>query len=79
MLELVRVAVATRPGVAEDALRAAQVRLRSRDRIVFFELEPVPVSSSEIRERLKRGEPIDGLVPRAVAAEIERLGLYGGE
>ncbi len=33
------------------------------DRIVEFEMEPVPVSSSEIRERVARGEPIDELVP----------------
>ena len=41
-----------------------------------FELEPVPIASREVRERVARGEPIDDLVPRAVAAEIERLGLY---
>jgi nicotinate-nucleotide adenylyltransferase len=36
----------------------------------------VPVSSSEVRERVARGEPIDGLVPPKVAEEIARLGLY---
>ncbi len=30
----------------------------------------------DIRQRVARGEPIDDLVPPAVAAEIERLGLY---
>jgi nicotinic acid mononucleotide adenylyltransferase len=39
-------------------------------------MEPVPISSSEIRRQVARGEPIDGLVPPPVAAEIERLGLY---
>jgi len=45
-------------------------------RVEFFEIEPLDVSSSDIRHRVARGEPIGGLVPPAVAAEIERLGLY---
>ena len=38
----------------------------------------MPVSSREIRELIAGGEPIDGLVPPAVAATIEDDGLYGG-
>jgi nicotinate-nucleotide adenylyltransferase len=34
------------------------------------------VSSSEIRERVARGESIDGLVPAAVADYIAEHGLY---
>ena len=48
------------------------------DRVSLFEIEPLPVSSSEIRARAAAGEPIDGLVPAAVAAEIARLALYRG-
>jgi nicotinate-nucleotide adenylyltransferase len=70
VLELARLGVATRPGFPLPAERP--------DRVLFFELEPVPVSSSEIRELVARGEPIDGLVPRAVAAEIAGRGLYRG-
>jgi len=29
-----------------------------------------------VRRRIHQGRPFDHLVPRAVAAEIERLGLY---
>jgi nicotinic acid mononucleotide adenylyltransferase len=36
----------------------------------------VPVSARDLRERLARGEPLDGLVPEAVAREIEAHGLY---
>jgi len=46
--------------------------------VLFFELEPFPVSSNEIRARIGRGEPTDGLVPPAVAETIARLGLYRG-
>ena len=56
VLELARLGVATRPGYA---VRAAD----AMDRVLFFEIEPVPVSSREIREKVARGEPIDGLVP----------------
>ena len=76
VLELARLAVAMRPGVPDEQLREARARLSSPDRILFFELEPVPVSSTEIRQRRARGESIDGLVQPAVAAEIERLRLY---
>jgi nicotinic acid mononucleotide adenylyltransferase len=39
-------------------------------------METTPVSSTEIRERVARGEPIDELVPPAVAEGIARLGVY---
>ncbi len=67
VLELARLAVAARPGFAVADSAAG---------VTFFEIEPSPVSSTEIRRRVAAGEPIDGLVPPAVAAEIARLGLY---
>ena len=76
VLELVAIGVAARPGVPEDELRSARARLPAPDRISFFALEPVPVSSTAIRERVASGEPIDGLVPPNVAEAILRLGLY---
>ena len=77
VLELARLAVATRPGVPDELLREARARLSSPDRVLFFELRPIAVSSTEVRERVARGEPVDGLVPPAVAQAVERLGLYG--
>jgi nicotinate-nucleotide adenylyltransferase len=70
VLELARLGVAERPGFPLPERRA--------DRVLHFEFDPVPVSSSEIRARVARGEPIGGLVPHAVAGTIARLGLYGG-
>ena len=63
VLELARLAVAMRPGVPRDEVDAVRRRLDAGDRIVEFELEPVPISSSGIRARVARGEPIDDLVP----------------
>lgn len=76
VLELARLAVAGRPGVPDVRVREAHARLPAPDRISFFELEPTPVSSTMIRERLARGEPVDDLVPPKVLAAIRRLGLY---
>jgi nicotinate-nucleotide adenylyltransferase len=76
VLELVRLAVAKRPGVPDDRVRAAHARLPAPGRITYFDLAPLPVSSSLVREQVARGEPVDDLVPPAVAEEIVRLGLY---
>jgi nicotinate-nucleotide adenylyltransferase len=78
VLELARLGVALRPGVSRAELDDVRARLGAGDRIVEFELEPVDVSSTEIRERVARGEPIAELVPPAVADAIARLGLYRG-
>lgn len=67
VLELARLGVATRPGYTPTT---------ASPRIEIFELEPQPVSSSEIRERARRGEPLAGLVPPAVERYIERHRLY---
>ena len=76
ILELVRLGVAMRPGVPDDRVREAHARLPAPDRISYFSLEPVPVSSTLVRERVAQGEPIDELVPPKVAEAIARLGLY---
>jgi len=76
VLELVRLGVAMRPGVPERHLEDVRARLPAPGRIEYFALEPVAVSSTQIRERLARGEPIAGLVPAKVAEEIARRGLY---
>jgi len=76
VLELAPVAVAARPGYPRERLDHVLERLDRPDRVSFFELEPVPIASREVRERVANGQPIDDLVPPAVAEEIDRLGLY---
>jgi nicotinate-nucleotide adenylyltransferase len=78
VLELARLGVATRPGVDRGRLDDVVAGLERPERVAFFEIEPLPVSSSEIRARAAAGEPIDDFVPAPVAAEIERRGLYRG-
>jgi nicotinate-nucleotide adenylyltransferase len=76
VLEHVRLAVATRPGHPRERLDDVRARLRRPDRVEFFEIPPVAASSTDIRERAARGEPLDDLVPPDVARRIAELGLY---
>jgi nicotinate-nucleotide adenylyltransferase len=76
VLELARLGVATRPGYPRERLQAVLERVSRPDRVLLFELEPLPISSSELRSRAARGESLDGLVPPAVARRIQELGLY---
>ena len=76
VLELIPIAVGARSGYPRDRLDRVLDRLDHPERVSFFELDPVPIASREVRERVARGEAIDDLVPPPVAAEIERLGLY---
>jgi nicotinate-nucleotide adenylyltransferase len=76
VLELARLGVATRPGYPRDRLDAVLERLAHPERVLFFEIEPVPIASRDLRERVARGEPIDGLVPPPVAELIRERGLY---
>jgi nicotinate-nucleotide adenylyltransferase len=72
VLRWVRLAVGTRSGYPPPDLE------RYGDRIVSFELDSPAVSSSEVRERAARGEPLGGLVPAAVEAAIREGRLYRG-
>jgi len=76
LLALARLGVATRPGYPQELLQPVLDGLARPERVEFFEIEPVPISSREVRDRVSRGEPVDSLVPPAVAEEIEALGLY---
>jgi nicotinate-nucleotide adenylyltransferase len=76
VLELTRLAVATRPGFGWSEQKAVLEALDRSDRILFFEIEPNPAASTDARARLVAGESLDDLVPTAVARLIEEGGLY---
>ena len=76
VLELARIGAATRPGSDLDDLDRVVRGLVRPERVELFPITPLAISSSDIRERVAAGLPIDDLVPAAVAAEIRRLGLY---
>jgi nicotinate-nucleotide adenylyltransferase len=76
VVDAVRLGVATRPGYPSDQLEPVLAALRRPDRVELFAIPAVPASSSEIRARASAGQPIDELVPPAVAALIDELDLY---
>jgi len=86
LLELARVAVAERPGTPRAPVLDALAELRgggpgARARspeVSFLEMPAVEISSSLVRERVARGEPIEQLVGPSVARYIAERRLYAG-
>jgi len=79
ILEHARLGVATRPGYPPERIQQVLNQLRRPERVESFTIEPLPVSSTQIRARAAKGEPIDGLVPPAVAQLIAEHCLYRDE
>ncbi|HUB72565.1 MAG TPA: nicotinate (nicotinamide) nucleotide adenylyltransferase [Solirubrobacteraceae bacterium] len=69
LLELARVAVAARPGADVPALPPGARASR-------LEMAPIEVSSSLVRSRVARGQPVAGFVGERVAAYIAEHALY---
>ena len=78
ILERVRLGVATRPGYPRERLEPVLAALERPDRVELFPIPAHDVSSTEIRARAARGEPIAGLVPAPVDRRIIELGIYDG-
>jgi nicotinate-nucleotide adenylyltransferase len=76
VLEHARLGVAARPGYPRERLEQALAQVSRPDRVLFFDMPEWPIASRDLRERVARGEPLDDLVPPAVAQAIEQRGLY---
>jgi nicotinate-nucleotide adenylyltransferase len=76
VLEHVRLGVATRPGFPREGLESVLEGLERPDRVECFDIPELPISGTDIRAHAAGGEAVDEFVPPAVAAEIDRLGLY---
>jgi nicotinate-nucleotide adenylyltransferase len=76
VLRRTRLGVATRPGFSRGRLEAVLERLERPERVLFFEIEPVPVASRDLRQRLETGEDVSDQVPSAVAELIRAERLY---
>ncbi len=71
VLERTRIAVATRPGFPRERLEGVLAALSHPERVLFFEIEPTPVASSDLRRHFS-----DDDVPSAVADIVHGEGLY---
>jgi nicotinate-nucleotide adenylyltransferase len=77
ILELAVLGVAEREELRRDDISRSLARLRGAgERVSFFDMPRLDVSSSLVRRRVGEGRPIRYLVPDAVASYIEREGLY---
>ncbi|NIR65864.1 MAG: nicotinate (nicotinamide) nucleotide adenylyltransferase [candidate division Zixibacteria bacterium] len=70
IMRLAQVVMAERPG--EEGSAPA----RFEKKIMKIEMPPVDISSTQIREAVRRGDPIDDYVPEEVAQYIDRNKLY---
>jgi nicotinate-nucleotide adenylyltransferase len=79
LLKLATLGVAEREGVGEAEVLAAVREIGDPDRVAFFSMPRVDVSSSLVRERVAAGRSFRHLVPRAVGDFIDEAGLYAQE
>ena len=91
VLDLANFVVVSRPGITLDSLRdrvpsafdrpfdAAQGgQISAQTRVILVEALTPDISSTDIRRRVRAGEPLRGLVPDAVATHIQTHRLYLG-
>ena len=76
VVELARIAVARREGVADAEVDAVMRSLGCEGRATMLAMPQFGVSSSAVRERAGQGRPLRYLVPAPVAEYIERKGIY---
>jgi nicotinate-nucleotide adenylyltransferase len=76
VLALARLAVAEREGVRRADIAERVAGLHGAERLRFFDMPRLDISSSLIRRMVAAGLPIRYLVPDAVAAYVEEAGLY---
>jgi nicotinate-nucleotide adenylyltransferase len=76
ILRVAELAVAARPGVDIDLESIGRHVPAVRNRVHVVPTEEIAISSSDIRQRVKENQSIEGLVPAAVEAYIRDHGLY---
>jgi nicotinate-nucleotide adenylyltransferase len=80
VLDLATIAVAGRADLARAAIDEEVAGLKGvPERLRFFDMPRMDISSSLIRARIAAGLPVRYLVPDQVAAHIEREALYIAE
>lgn len=76
VLALSMLAVVDREGTPRAAIEAALDRLPGGERVRYFTMPQIAISSTLVRRRLQAGHSVRYLVPDAVIEHIERNRLY---
>lgn len=76
VVELARLAIARRAGIADADVAAVLRSLGAEERTTMLEMPQFGVSSSAVRERAAAGRPLRYLTTEPVARFIEEKGLY---
>jgi nicotinate-nucleotide adenylyltransferase len=76
VLRLATVAAVERTGWSRQRIAVRIASIEGAQDVVYFDMPRMDVSSSLVRHRVARGEPIRYLVPEQVASYIEANGLY---
>jgi nicotinate-nucleotide adenylyltransferase len=76
ILKLARLAVAERDGLRREDIAQRLEPLHAGDRVAFFDMPRIDLSSSAVRDRVAAGRPIRYLVPDPVVDTIRARSLY---
>jgi nicotinate-nucleotide adenylyltransferase len=78
IFQLCHLLVARRDGKSRSEMRkkAKDLSERFQAKIHLLEFQEMDISSTKIRERIKRGENMTDLLPEKMAQEIERKGYF---
>jgi nicotinate-nucleotide adenylyltransferase len=76
VLSLAKLAVAARPGTDQASIEQTLGGIDSGDRVAFFDMPEIGISSTMLRERVRSAAPTRYLMPDAVRGYIDSHGLY---
>ena len=76
ILEMADLGVVGRPGIDTDLAELTEILPSLAGKVHVAQIDELPFSSSEIRQRVAAGLPIDGYTVEPVAAYIRDHGLY---
>jgi len=77
LIQLCKLVAVVRPGFGRPNLKSLESSVPGiAHSVVWLDISPIDISSSEIRDRLAKGLSIHGLVPEAVESYIKENKLY---